>query len=141
MARRAWGEAENAFRRALAIAEAIGQPRQTWQSHAALARLHEACGRVEDARAEYRAAWTVISDLRARTRDPGVLAGLASLAAIREIIKRAHRAGLTDPKPLTREVAPGQWEVVVTFPNQEYAASNPIPCFLMPPTYDGVPYP
>jgi tetratricopeptide (TPR) repeat protein len=85
VARRAWGEAENAFRRALAIAEAIGQPRQTWQSHAALARLHEACGRVEDARAEYRAAWTVISDLRARTRDPGVLAGLASLAAIREI--------------------------------------------------------
>jgi class 3 adenylate cyclase/tetratricopeptide (TPR) repeat protein len=85
VARRAWGEAEEALRRALAIAEAIGQPRQTWQSHAALARLHEACGRVEDARAEYRAAWTVISDLRARTRDPGVLAGLASLAVIREI--------------------------------------------------------
>src|SRR4030095_7100332 len=38
VARRAWGEAEDALRRALAIAEAIGQPRQTGQTHAGLAR-------------------------------------------------------------------------------------------------------
>jgi tetratricopeptide (TPR) repeat protein len=85
VARRAWGEAEDALRRAFAIAEAIGQPRQTWQSHAALARLHAACGRADDAHDGYRAAWAIISNLRERTKDPGLRAGLASLATIREI--------------------------------------------------------
>ena len=89
-ARQAWGEAEDALRRALAFALEIGQPRHVWQSHAALARLHEACGRGDDARAEYRAAWTIIADLRARTRDPGLRAGFASLAAIRGIEDRAR---------------------------------------------------
>ena len=91
MARRAWGEAEDALRRALAIVEAIGQPRLIWQSHAALARLHAACGRAEEARAADRAALAVISDLRARTRDPGLQAGFASLPAILEIEDRARR--------------------------------------------------
>ena len=89
--RHAWGEAEDALRRALALALEIGHPRLTWQSHAALARLHTACGRAEEARAADRAALTTISDLRARTRDPGLLAGFASLAAIREIEDRARR--------------------------------------------------
>jgi tetratricopeptide (TPR) repeat protein len=90
VARRAWGEAEDALRRALAIAEAIGQPRQTWQSHAALARLHAACGRLDEARAGYRAAWAIFSNLRERTKDPGLRAGLASLPAIGEIEDRAR---------------------------------------------------
>ncbi len=91
VARRAWGEAEDALRRALAIVEAIGQPRLIWQSHAALARLHAACGRAEEARAADRAALATISDLRARTRDPGLQAGFASLPAILEIEDRARR--------------------------------------------------
>jgi class 3 adenylate cyclase/tetratricopeptide (TPR) repeat protein len=90
VARRAWGEAEDALRRALAIAEGIGQPRLTWQSHAALARLHAACGRAEEARAADRAAWTIIAELRARTEDPALRAGLASLPSIREIEDRGR---------------------------------------------------
>jgi tetratricopeptide (TPR) repeat protein len=89
-ARQAWGEAEDALRRSLAFALEIGQPRHVWQSHAALARLHEACGRVEDARVEYRAALTVVANLRSGTKDPGLLAGFASLPAIREIEDRAR---------------------------------------------------
>ncbi len=80
-----------ALRRALAVALEIGQPRLTWQSHAALARLHAACGRAEEARAADRAALTTISDLRAGTRDPGLQSGFASLPAIREIEDRARR--------------------------------------------------
>jgi class 3 adenylate cyclase/tetratricopeptide (TPR) repeat protein len=90
VARRAWGEAEDALRRALAIAEAIGQPRQTWQSHAALARLHAACGRLDEARAGFQAAWALIDGLRARTQDVGLRAGLVSLPATREIEDRAR---------------------------------------------------
>ncbi|HKO22176.1 MAG TPA: adenylate/guanylate cyclase domain-containing protein, partial [Candidatus Eisenbacteria bacterium] len=41
-ARRAWGEAEEALRRALAIALGIAQPHQTWLGHLGLARLLEA---------------------------------------------------------------------------------------------------
>jgi class 3 adenylate cyclase/tetratricopeptide (TPR) repeat protein len=84
-ARRAWGEAEDALRRARVLAEAICQPRQTWMSHLALGRLDAAQGRREDALAAYRAAWTIIAGLRAATRDPGLRAGLESSPLIREV--------------------------------------------------------
>jgi len=90
IARHAWSEAEDVLRRALAVAVEIGQPRLTWQSHAALARLHAACGRAEHAGVEVGAAWTIISDLRERTADPGLRAGFSSLAAIHEIEDRAR---------------------------------------------------
>jgi class 3 adenylate cyclase/tetratricopeptide (TPR) repeat protein len=82
--RRAWAEAEDALGRALALAETIGQPRQTWMSHLAVGRLDAAQGRREDALAAYRAAWTIITGLRAATRDPGLRAGLESSPLIRE---------------------------------------------------------
>jgi class 3 adenylate cyclase/tetratricopeptide (TPR) repeat protein len=84
-ARRAWGEAEGALRHALAVAEAIGQPRQTWFSHAALGRLYTALGRREDALGCYRAAQNIIADLRARTQDPALRAGLESSPLMREV--------------------------------------------------------
>ena len=84
-ARRAWDEAEEALGRALAIAEAIGQPRQTWMSQFALGRLDAAQGRRQDALGRYRAAWTLIEGLRSRTRDPGLRAGLESSPLIREV--------------------------------------------------------
>jgi len=84
-ARRAWGEAEEALRHALGLAEEIGQPRQTWLGQTALGRLDAALGRRADARERYRAAWTIVTGLLERTRDPGLRAGLESSPSIREV--------------------------------------------------------
>jgi tetratricopeptide (TPR) repeat protein len=89
-ARRAWGEAEEALRRALTIAEAIAQPRQTWLSQTALGRLFTALGRHEDARERYRAAWSIVSALQARTRDPELRGGLESSPLVREIAEHVR---------------------------------------------------
>jgi class 3 adenylate cyclase/tetratricopeptide (TPR) repeat protein len=83
--RRAWGEADDALRRALATAEAIAQPRQTWLSHLARGRLHAALGRKDDARESYRAALVVLAPLIARTQDPGLRAGLERMRLIPEL--------------------------------------------------------
>ncbi|HET8532378.1 MAG TPA: hypothetical protein VFO08_14600, partial [Methylomirabilota bacterium] len=84
-ARGAWDEAEKALRDSLGLAEAIGQPRQTWLSHVALGRLDAARGRRDDAAARYRSAWAIITGLRATTREPGLRAGLESSPPIREV--------------------------------------------------------
>ena len=81
----AWGEAEDALRRALSLAEAIGQPRQTWLGHVALGRLDAANGRRDSALGRYRSAWAIIADLRARTQEPTLRAGLESSLQIREV--------------------------------------------------------
>jgi len=84
-ARRAWGEAEDALGRARALAETIGQPRQSWMSQVAIGRLHAARGRREEALGHYRAAGTIIAGLRAGTQDRGLRAGLESVPLIREV--------------------------------------------------------
>jgi class 3 adenylate cyclase/tetratricopeptide (TPR) repeat protein len=84
-ARHTWGEAEEALLRSLALASAIRQPRQTWLSHLALGRLDAARGRRDDALARYRAAWDIITSLRAATRDPGLREGLESSPLAREV--------------------------------------------------------
>jgi tetratricopeptide (TPR) repeat protein len=84
-ARRVWDEAEEALRRSLGLAEGIGQPRQIWLSQVALGRLDDARGRRDDALARYRAAWDIITALRAATRDAGLRAGLESSPLIREV--------------------------------------------------------
>jgi tetratricopeptide (TPR) repeat protein len=91
IARRAWDEADDALRRALAIAEAIGQPRQTWLSQVACGRLDAARGRRGDALGRYRAAWAIITRLREATRDPGLRAGLDSSPLAREVEDLARR--------------------------------------------------
>ena len=90
-ARHAWDEADEALRRALTIAEAIGQPRQTWVSHLALGRLDAARGRREEALGRYRAAWAIITRLQAATRDPGLRTGLESSPLVREVEDLARR--------------------------------------------------
>ncbi|HET8577914.1 MAG TPA: adenylate/guanylate cyclase domain-containing protein [Methylomirabilota bacterium] len=77
--RRAWDEAEEALRRALRIAETIGQPRQSWLTLAALGRLEAARGRRDDARVRYEAARAIIAGLRARATDISLQTGLESL--------------------------------------------------------------
>jgi class 3 adenylate cyclase/tetratricopeptide (TPR) repeat protein len=83
--RRAWDEAEDALRRALSIAEAIGQPRHTWLGHLALGRLDAARGRRDDAHHRYRAAWDIIGGLRARTQEATLRAGLEASPLAREV--------------------------------------------------------
>jgi tetratricopeptide (TPR) repeat protein len=83
--RGAWGEAEDALRRALSLAEAIGQPRQTWLSHVALGHLDAANGRRDSALGRYRSAWAIITGLRARTTEPTLRAGLESSPLAREV--------------------------------------------------------
>jgi len=83
--RRAWGEAQEALGRALAIAEHIRHPRQEWLSRQALGRLRVAEGRRDDARQCYQAAWKIVTALRDRTRDPALRAGLTSAPPIREL--------------------------------------------------------
>ncbi|HSB42508.1 MAG TPA: adenylate/guanylate cyclase domain-containing protein [Methylomirabilota bacterium] len=90
-ARHAWDEAEDALRQSLAIAEAIGQPRQTWLAQVALGRLDAARGRRDEASGRYRAASAIIARLRAATRDPGLRAGLESSPLIREVEDLARR--------------------------------------------------
>ena len=90
-ARRAWPEAEDALRRSLAIAEATEHPRQMWLSHLALGRLHEACGRKDDARAAYGAAWHIVKGLRDGSQDPGIREGLESQPAVRELLEWLRR--------------------------------------------------
>jgi class 3 adenylate cyclase/tetratricopeptide (TPR) repeat protein len=85
LARRAWDEADDALRRSLAIAEAIGQPRQTWLGQVALGRLDAARGRRDEAFGRFRAAWAIITRLRSATRDPRLRAGLESSPQVREV--------------------------------------------------------
>jgi hypothetical protein len=80
----------DAFRRALSVAEAIGQPRQTWLSHVALGRLDAANGRRNAALGPYRAAWTIITGLRARAQEPTLRAGLETSTLVREVEDLAH---------------------------------------------------
>ena len=82
---RAWEEADEALRRALAIAQSIGQPRQIWMSQAALGRLHAARGRRAEAHACHREAWEIIDGLPAAVQHPGLRAGLESSPLVREV--------------------------------------------------------
>jgi tetratricopeptide (TPR) repeat protein len=88
--RKDWDEADDALQRALTIAEGIRQPRQTWVSHLALGRLRAAQGRRDEARQRYRTARAVVTGLRERTHDPGVLTGLTMAPVIRELEELAR---------------------------------------------------
>jgi len=85
LARRQCEEAETAFREALSIARAIGNPTQLWKTHAALGRLHAERKQGELARQSYRAARDVIDSVRATLRDPRLRAGLDQSPLIHQI--------------------------------------------------------
>jgi uncharacterized protein HemY len=69
---RRWDEAEASLRQALGFAEAIANPPQLWKTHAALARLHEARGQADAARAARERVRATLAhpDLRRSLRDP-----------------------------------------------------------------------
>jgi tetratricopeptide (TPR) repeat protein len=90
-ARRRWDDAEQALRRALAVAEAIGNPPQLWLTHLALARLSSARGRADEARREAARGEAVVAAVLSQLRDEPLRASLARAAAVQEL--RALAAG------------------------------------------------
>jgi tetratricopeptide (TPR) repeat protein len=76
LARHQWDEAENAFRQALTIAQAIGNPTQLWKSQVALGRLYTDTKKPELAQPAFQAAREVIDRIKDSVRNPGLRASL-----------------------------------------------------------------
>jgi class 3 adenylate cyclase/tetratricopeptide (TPR) repeat protein/ribosomal protein L40E len=85
LAHRHWDEAENSFRQALTIAQAIGNPTQLWKSHLALGRFYTDTRKLELAGREFRSAQEVIDRMKRSLRNPGLRASLESAAMIQRI--------------------------------------------------------
>jgi DNA-binding NtrC family response regulator/tetratricopeptide (TPR) repeat protein len=86
LARRELDEAEDAFRRALAVASTIGNPTQLWKTHAAWGHLQAARQRPDAAREAYGAACAVIERVKADLRDPDLRRSLVEQASARQVI-------------------------------------------------------
>jgi tetratricopeptide (TPR) repeat protein len=91
LARYHWDEAENAFRQALAIAQAIGNPTQLWKSHLAFGRLYTDSKKPELAGEEFRSAQAVIDRMKGSLRTPGLRASLESAPMIQRIYDLSAR--------------------------------------------------
>jgi hypothetical protein len=74
------------LRESLAIAEAIGEPRQTWKSLAALGRVHRARGQLEAARHHYHLAGHLVDRILSGLDEPGLRRGIETSSDIREIV-------------------------------------------------------
>jgi DNA-binding NtrC family response regulator/tetratricopeptide (TPR) repeat protein len=85
LARRELDDAEDAFRRALAVATEIGNPPQLWKSQVALGDLHAARHRPDAAGAAYRDARAVIARVKASLRDPVLIGSLAATPTVRRL--------------------------------------------------------
>jgi tetratricopeptide (TPR) repeat protein len=92
LARRQLDDAETAFREALAVAEAIGNPTQLWTTHAALGRLHAARGRHDLAAQAHRAGRDVIERVKRTLRDERLRASLDRGHAVRRLFELAGPA-------------------------------------------------
>src|SRR5262245_21802518 len=93
LARRQLDDAETAFRQALTIAEAIGNPPQLWMTRAALGRLHAARGRHDLAAEAYRAARDVVDRVKASLTDPKLRSSLDQVPAVRQLSAQAGSLG------------------------------------------------
>jgi class 3 adenylate cyclase/tetratricopeptide (TPR) repeat protein len=91
-ARRRWDDAEAALGPALHTAESIGEPRQTWKTHAALGRLHQARGQPDVAHHHYRAGRELVERILAGVSEPGLRAGLEGSPDIQELRIKGTRS-------------------------------------------------
>lgn len=73
-----------------AIAQAIGQPNETWKAHEALARLHVQANRSEQAEESCRAALAVLEGLQSRTSTPEIRQALAGSPYAERLRSLAH---------------------------------------------------
>jgi hypothetical protein len=53
----------------------------------------------------------------------------------------SHKVGVNDKKPLIKEVEPGDWQIIVTFPAGEFQAPPPMNHQLSPALFEGVEFP
>ncbi len=67
----------------------------------------------------------------------------ATAAAEIEMMRNGvtHRCGVHDPKPLIKEVEPGDWRITVTFPAGEFPSPPPMNMTLSPALFEGVEVP
>jgi tetratricopeptide (TPR) repeat protein len=79
LARQQRDEAEGWLRRALTLAQGVGNPTQLWKTHLAMGRWHAKTQQPEQARQEYGAAREVIDRLRESLQEPGLRASLTRL--------------------------------------------------------------
>jgi len=84
-ARRQWDEAENAFRQALSIAEAVGNPTQLWKTYLALGRLYTDTKKPELTEQAFKAAREVIDGIKESLLNPGLRASLEAAPMIKRI--------------------------------------------------------
>jgi len=84
-ARRQWDESEVALRKALTIAQAIGNPTQLWKTHFAIGRNYTERKRQKQARQSYEAARKVIDQIKASLQNPGLRASLESSSLIQQV--------------------------------------------------------
>jgi class 3 adenylate cyclase/tetratricopeptide (TPR) repeat protein/ribosomal protein L40E len=91
LARHQRDEAESALRKALAIAQAIGNPTQLWKSHAALGRLYSDTKKPELAQQAFKAARQVIDQMKEGVQHPGLRASLESSPMIQRIYELSGR--------------------------------------------------
>jgi class 3 adenylate cyclase/tetratricopeptide (TPR) repeat protein len=92
LVRRQWDEAQDTLRRALTIAEAIGNPTQLWKTHLALGRLYAATKKPERARLAFQSAREVIDRMRESLQNPELRASLENSPLIRHVydLEAAH---------------------------------------------------
>jgi class 3 adenylate cyclase/tetratricopeptide (TPR) repeat protein len=90
-ARRQWNEADNSFRQALTIAQAIGNPTQLWKSHLALGRLHADTKKSELAQQAYQAARKEIDRIKRSLQNPVLRASLEAAPMIQRIYDLSAR--------------------------------------------------
>src|SRR5262249_31926410 len=63
-------EAEAPLRKALGLAEAIGNPTELWKTHVSCRRLYRALGQPDAADSAEAAAWSVAERIRANLSSP-----------------------------------------------------------------------
>lgn len=89
IARRKWEEAERWLGKARDLARSIGHQPQLWRSHFALGQLYAEIRRANASRLEYRAALSVVEQIKRNTKDPGLCKSLEASPQFRQVLEVA----------------------------------------------------
>ena len=90
MARLQWQEAEEALRKALELANNVGNPTQLWKTHLALGQLCRDTRRAKQARTSFAAARNVIEGIGGSLRNPELKEGFERSSLIREVLEQCR---------------------------------------------------
>jgi class 3 adenylate cyclase/tetratricopeptide (TPR) repeat protein len=90
VARRREEEAEECLRKALGLAQRVGNPTQLWKTHLALGQLYRDTGRVDPARTSLAAAQKVITGIGRSLRTAELKEGFERSSPIREVYEQCR---------------------------------------------------